>query len=88
MRLRRVERLRRHLTALHTPRYLSRPPEEILVVIRGKVVNVQHPAGEYLVIEEAVRRLEVERSSLDRVSRLRVGFVPRFPFIKSFHIIT
>ena len=65
-----------------------RLPEKVLVVIRGEVVDVEHTAREDLVIEEAVRRLEVERSSLDRVSRLRVGFVVRFPFIKSLHIVT
>lgn len=53
-----------------------RLPEKVLVVIRGEVVDVEHTAREDLVIEETVRRLEVERSSLDRVSRLRVGFVP------------
>ena len=74
--LRRVKRLRRHLTAPHTPRHLPRPPEEILVVIRGKVINVQHPAGEYLVIEEPMLRLEVERRLLDRIRRFSVRFVP------------
>ena len=58
--LRRVERLRRHLMAPHTPRHLPRPPEEILVVIRGKVVDVEHTVGKDLVIEESVCRLEVE----------------------------
>lgn len=62
--------------------------EKILVVIRGEVVDVEHTAGEHLVIEEAVLRLEVERSPFDRVSRLRVGFVVGFPFIKSLHIVT
>ena len=74
--LRRVKRLRRHFTAPQAPRHLPRPPKKILVVIRGKVVNVQHPAGEYLVIEEPMIRLEVERRPLDRIRRLRVGFVP------------
>lgn len=78
--LRRGERLRRHLTAPQAPRYLTRPPEEILVVIRGKVVNVQHTTWEDLVIKEPMLRLEVERRTLDGVRRLRVGFVVRFPF--------
>lgn len=78
--LRRLEHLRRHLTAPQAPRNLARPPKEILVVIRGKVVNVQHPAGEYLVIKEPMLRLEVERRPLDGVRRFGVRFVPGFPF--------
>ena len=85
--LRRVERLRRHLTASQTPRNFPRLPEKILVVIRGEVVDVEHSTREYLVVEEAVRRLEVERGTLDRVGWLRVGFVVGFPFIESLHII-
>ena len=73
--LRRVKRLRRHFTAPQAPRNLPCPPEEILVVIRGKVINVQHPAGEYLVIEEPMLRLEVERRPLNGVRRFSVRFV-------------
>lgn len=74
--LRLVKRLRRHLTAPQAPRHLPRPLEEILVVIRGEVVNVKHPAGEYLVIEEPMLRLEVEQGAFDRVRRFSVRFVP------------
>lgn len=70
---------------LRQPRNLPRPSEKILVVIRGEVVDVEHPAREDLVIEEAVLRLKVERSPFDRISRFRVGFVPGFPFLKSLH---
>lgn len=83
-----MERLRRHLTASQTPRNLPRLPEKILVVIRGEVVDVEHPAREDLVIEEAVCWLEVERGTLDRVGWLRVGLVVGFPFIKSSHQIS
>lgn len=85
--LRLVKRLRRRLTAPQAPSNLPRLPEKVLVVIRSEVVNVQHSAGEYLVIEEAVRRLEVEQGAFDRVSGLSVGFVPGFPFLKSLQII-
>lgn len=74
--LRRVERLRRHLTASHTPRHLPRPPEEILVVIRGKVINIQHTTLEEFVIKEPMLRLEVKRRSIDGVRRFSVRFVP------------
>lgn len=62
--LRRVKRLRRHFTAPQAPRKLPRPPEEILVVIRGKVVNVQHSTPEDFVIKESVLRLKVEQRPL------------------------